>query len=524
MKKVISIVLTLVMLVSGIPTMAFAETANSQPVEKQGTAEITRLQNGVKFGTVEITMLEETKDQPSMCDIMFDKKADVQVDGNKAMLMLYVAYPVPAFESMGKEGTVQRVKITYNGTQYHYMSDITTKPLMTSKTTNSEFGFVEGAQIPAQTLTFMLPEAALHEEMLKVDAYVNVVMNKDVVLRMKLSNFAYDEDAKKAVDDAITKINAVETVTLEDAAKVKDARKAYNALSVVQKIEIRNVGVLTAAEATIARLQDEKDTADAKAFDKLVSDIGNVSLESKAAIEKAEKALKGLSEAAIEKAEKVNVLTEARAAYDKLVEADAKAETDAKAFDKLVSDIGNVSLESKAAIEKAEKALTGLSEAAKAKAEKVNVLAEARSAYDKLVAEADAKAAEAAQIVDEKIAAIGKVTINSEALIKEARAAYDALSNEAKAKVETLERLTRAEAELSELKEAAKPSVKPEADKDTDKPIVKPEAGNNNTAVESDKDAAKAPKTGDETNALPWIMAMLIATLSASAVRRKMNR
>ena len=58
--------------------------------------------------------------------------------------------------------------------------------------------------------------------------------------------------------------------------------------------------------------------------------------------------------------------------------------------------------------------------------------------------------------VEEKIDAIGEVTLDSEAAIAEARAAYDALTPEQQAQVSNYEKLTAAEARLAELKGSGK--------------------------------------------------------------------
>lgn len=112
----------------------------------------------------------------------------------------------------------------------------------------------------------------------------------------------------------------------------------------------------------------------------------------------------------------------------------------------------------------AEEKIAALGEGADAAA-----VAEARAAYDALTeaqkkhlsnfdillaaeeaaAEADHKAANA---VNEKIAAIGNVTRESEATITEARAAYDALTDEQKLLVESIDALNAAEEQLAILK------------------------------------------------------------------------
>ncbi len=141
-------------------------------------------------GTVDVVMMHEREDRPSMCDAMFAQKADVYVEGELAKLKLYVAYPVPAFPGEGEDGTLKNFKITYNGKEYVAESDITTKPMMTAKVDNTLFGLEAGKEYQAEVLTIELPKDALKEEMLATKAYVNVFLNTDVAFRMKLSNLS----------------------------------------------------------------------------------------------------------------------------------------------------------------------------------------------------------------------------------------------------------------------------------------------------------------------------------------------
>ena len=92
--------------------------------------------------------------------------------------------------------------------------------------------------------------------------------------------------------------------------------------------------------------------------------------------------------------------------------------------------------------------------------------------------------------MDEKIAAIGKVTLNSDAAIKDARKAYNALSKEAAAKVENLSALEEAEKTLSGLKDKAEEAKKPEVKPET-KPVVKVEKETAEVTPEIVKEAAK---------------------------------
>ena len=186
MSKTIAWILTLVMVITMMPAQAFASSA-------------------IKHGTVEIEMLQETKDSPSMCDPLFAKNADVTVKDGIATLKVMVANPVPGFPDQGEDGTVKNFKIVYNDQEYKADSDIKTKPKMKAKADNSLFGLTKDLEYAAQVLTLNIPEAALAEEKLPVAAYVNVVMNSDVNFNMKLSNLKL-EDSKDTGEDVETTV------------------------------------------------------------------------------------------------------------------------------------------------------------------------------------------------------------------------------------------------------------------------------------------------------------------------------
>lgn len=140
--------------------------------------------------TASAVFLHETKDQPSMCNALFDHDADVVVNGENTTISLYVANPVPAFAGQGADGTVKNVVLTLDGVQYTAESDMETKPLRQFDETNALFGLTAGQEQTAQVLNLTIPTAKL--DMLatgiKTDAYVNVVMMTDVIFRLRLDN------------------------------------------------------------------------------------------------------------------------------------------------------------------------------------------------------------------------------------------------------------------------------------------------------------------------------------------------
>ncbi len=101
---------------------------------------------------------------------------------------------------------------------------------------------------------------------------------------------AEDEVAAKAVAD---KIDAIGTVTLDSESKIVDARKAYDALTDVQKVLVSNYDKLTAAEQKLA---ERKDEAAANRVEVQIDAIGTVTLDSENKIKAARAAYDALTE------------------------------------------------------------------------------------------------------------------------------------------------------------------------------------------------------------------------------------
>ena len=165
----------------------------------------------------------------------------------------------------------------------------------------------------------------------------------------------------------------------------------------------------------------EKEKADreaAAAVDQMIEAIGDVTLNSKAAIDLAQNAYDALTEEQQAYVTKADVLAEAQAAYEALV----KSENDkaaAAAVEARIDAIGEVTIDSRTAIEKAEAAYEALTDEQKQLVTNSDVLTVARAAYDSLVQVNE---------VEKQISLIGKVTTDSKAKIDAARTAYDALT------------------------------------------------------------------------------------------------
>ena len=128
-----------------------------------------------------------------------------------------------------------------------------------------------------------------------------------------------------------------------------------------------------------------KDQAAADAVIEKIAAIGAVTLDSKDAIDTAQAAYDALTDAQKALVSNAKVLTEAQAAYKKLLEDHAAAD----AVIKKIEAIGTVTKDSKSAIDAAQAAYDALTDDQKALVSNYQTLADAALAYDKLVAEPD---------------------------------------------------------------------------------------------------------------------------------------
>ena len=294
------------------------------------------------------------------------------------------------------------------------------------------------------------------------------------------------EASAKAITDVEEKIDAIGTVELTDACKTKidAAREAYDTLTAEEKAKVRNVDVLTAAEAKYKELKDKAD-ASAKAVadvEAKIDAIGTVELTDacKAKIDAARKAYDALTAEEKAKVRNANVLTAAEEQYAKLLddkaaaekeEADRKAKEEASAkavadVEKKIDAIGTVELTDacKTKIDAAREAYDTLTAEEKAKVRNAETLTAAEEKYKELKDKAEASAKAIAN-VEEKIDAIGTVELTDacKAKIDAARKAYDTLTAEEKAKVRNANVLTAAEEKYAKLLDDKAAAEKEEA-------------------------------------------------------------
>ena len=209
------------------------------------------------------------------------------------------------------------------------------------------------------------------------------------------------------------------------------------------------------------KTKGEADQEAAAAVDARIDAIGQVTLDSEAAIDEARAAYEVLTETQKTLVTKLDVLEAAETTLQQLKDAAAQAEADkaaAAAVDTKITAIGEVKLESEAQIVAARAAYEALTETQKTL---VTKLADLEAAEAKLKELKDAAAQDeidkaAAKGVTDLIDAIGEVTLESESQITDARNAYDRLTEAQKTLVgDKLATLEAAETKLAELKEAA---------------------------------------------------------------------
>lgn len=151
----------------------------------------------------------------------------------------------------------------------------------------------------------------------------------------------------------------------------------------------------------------------AKAMDEQIVAIGEVTLDGLVTIESAEEAYNNLDEADQKQVRKYKMLVEARASYSKL-----KADE----VDGIITQIGQVSLDSSNSIVVAEKAYDALTADEQQFVEQYEALVEARNSYSQLRADS----------VIDNINSIGKVGTNSYNKINSAEKSYNELANDKK--------------------------------------------------------------------------------------------
>ncbi|MBR6518453.1 MAG: PQQ-binding-like beta-propeller repeat protein [Oscillospiraceae bacterium] len=172
----------------------------------------------------------------------------------------------------------------------------------------------------------------------------------------------------------------------------------------------------------------------------LIDKIGTVTLESESAIKAAREAYEELEESEKAKVTNLDVLIAAEKELENFITADK--------VDKLISDIGYVTLNNGKRVKEAREAYDKLTDYQKTLVENYDRLVELEKEYNKLADEAVSK-------VEKLIDKIGEVDIDSAEDIADAKLAYNQLPDELKELVENYKKLEKAEKELKKLREEA---------------------------------------------------------------------
>lgn len=279
-----------------------------------------------------------------------------------------------------------------------------------------------------------------------------LVTNYQVLVDAEAALIVAKENAAaiQAVEDRIDAIGEV-TASSVSKSRIDRARQAYDALAPELQEQVANYQTLLDAEARYAQLVGAaEDAKAAQPVIDLINAIGTVTLNSGAQIEAAEAAYALLTESQQALVTNYQVLVEARAVYDELVQQAAGNQQAAQAVIDKINAIGEVTLDSEAAIQVARDAYDALTPAQQALVTNYAVLTNAETTLAALQKEAADRAA--ADAVEALIDAIGEVTLEKEEQINAAREAYNALTSDQKRLVENFAVLTAAEAQLSVLK------------------------------------------------------------------------
>ncbi len=178
--------------------------------------------------------------------------------------------------------------------------------------------------------------------------------------------------------------------------------------------------------------------------DNMISEIGEVTLESGAKITAAEEAADELKESEYKQLEQISVLKEARKTYDQLME-EKRIEENKAAIAELESAIdliGTVTLEQESVISDIRKQYNRANKEVQAGVTNYKILEQAEAQLSNL------KVQNVINLIDQ----IGQVTLNSEEAINTAKSTYNKLSSDEKTRVINYDSVEAASQKLQELK------------------------------------------------------------------------
>ena len=233
------------------------------------------------------------------------------------------------------------------------------------------------------------------------------------------------EEESLRLNETINLINNIGDVTIESENAINNARTAYDKLSDSLKECVKNYNLLLNAEAEFAGLKGEIET-----IEKLIADIGEVTYNSKNAIEAARSGYDALDE------KQKNAVSN----YDLLVSAEETISTikaEIKQVEEKIAEIGDITLDKEKAIKSAREAFNALPDQSQNGVKNAKTLIKSEETLGKL--KNDIK--NVVSMIDN----IGDVTLDKESVINSARTAYNSLNQEQKEQVSNYEILVKAE-------------------------------------------------------------------------------
>lgn len=199
--------------------LAITMAASMTPVTNVFAAESSSVENGSYTATIGFYKAESTTSL-SMCNSIFAHTADVTVTDDSCAFTFYVAYPIPAYPTMGTDGTLKDVVVTYGESSYTGTLDITTKAVKTFDETGSLFGITAGDELETEAVTVTLPRDYvddMDETYLATSAYVNAVMYTTVSFNLHLSDLTATE-TEETVTETETKSTTVTATVVAPTA------------------------------------------------------------------------------------------------------------------------------------------------------------------------------------------------------------------------------------------------------------------------------------------------------------------
>lgn len=142
----------------------------------------------------------------SMCDGLFYSQADIVIDGDNALITMYVIDPIPLYAS---EGTpLSNIVFTYKGKEYKASVETNNQ---VAKYFNIASGFInEAGNYYTSKVTVTLPKAAISDSLngdLLCEAYVNAVMNITQEFYVLFGNLSKGETSSTTSKDDIIDVN-----------------------------------------------------------------------------------------------------------------------------------------------------------------------------------------------------------------------------------------------------------------------------------------------------------------------------